>query len=126
VTPSRYRKSVAGNPPPTVRAPVLDPTNKVNGHRNFRLERKHPGRFSIRGGRRVVCSFALETVAASVAGDGWLDRYLLLGRRGNGRLGCGLPDVLVRLSREGAGRVGECVPARGPVLLERRRVYQLP
>ena len=60
----------------------------LNGHRNVRLERKHSGRFSIRGGRRVVCSFAVETVAAGVAGDGWLGRYLLLGRRGNRRLGC--------------------------------------
>ncbi len=28
MTPPRNRKSVAGNPPPTVRAPVLDPTKK--------------------------------------------------------------------------------------------------
>ena len=27
MNPPRNRKSVAGNPPPTVRAPVLDPTN---------------------------------------------------------------------------------------------------
>ncbi len=28
MTPPRNRKSVAGNPPPTVRAPVLDPTKQ--------------------------------------------------------------------------------------------------
>ena len=29
MTPSCNRKSMAGNPPPTVRAPVLDPTVKI-------------------------------------------------------------------------------------------------
>jgi hypothetical protein len=30
VIPPCNRKSMAGNPPPTVRAPVLDPTVKIN------------------------------------------------------------------------------------------------
>jgi hypothetical protein len=60
VTPPPNRKSVAGNPPPTVRAPVLDPTQLVD------LDRQALATPLVEHSERAVSSAAPQAVMDDV------------------------------------------------------------